>query len=390
MPGSAPLPNRDRPSAAWLLRLLLLAACVGIVAVFPVHAFGTAHGLGFRAFALALAGFGLITVAGVWVDRPWAMWAVMSLVSLKLTVDVYGWATVADRQLALLSLVSALINVAIVALVFRRGLPPRPAPGRLDRAFFAAVLVLAAVVGVWGMFLPGRVEAVLPFGVPPLHARFLGAMYLSGATFMLLALRAGRWTELRVVLPMIAIWTGMLGLVSLGHLEAFDWSRTQTWVWFAAYIGYPLLAAWIAWQQRGAQDPPSGQWTSGGLRRYLQVQGALVTLLALALLLAPAGMAARWPWKITPLLAQIYSAPFLSYGLGSLYAAGQRDRAALTIVLPATLVFTAGVLAASLRHAGLFAPDRAATWLWFGAFGLSTLALAWHAGRPQAASRARS
>ena len=382
MSESASLPTHARPTEVWPMRLLLLAACVGIVGVFPLHAFGTPHDLGFRAFALALAGFGLITVAGVWTDRPWASWAVMSLVSLKLTVDVYGWATVADRRLALLSLVSALVNLVLVALVFRRGPSPRPAPGRLDRVYFACVLALAAVVGIWGMFLPGRVAAVLPFGVPPLHARFLGAMYLSGATFMLLALRAGRWTALRVVLPMIAIWTGMLGLVSLGHLAAFDWSRTQTWVWFAAYIGYPLLAAWIAWQQRGAPEPAVERRTSDGLRRYLGVQGALVTLLALALLGAPTAMSARWPWAITPLLAQIYSAPFLSYGLGSLLASRQPDRAALSIVLPATLVFSAGVLAASARHAGLFDPGRVATWLWFGAFGLATLALAWHLGRP--------
>ena len=48
--------------------------------------------------------------------------------------------------------------------------------------------------------------------VPPLHARFLGAMYLSGATFMLLGLAARQWAEMRVTVPMIAIWTGMLGI----------------------------------------------------------------------------------------------------------------------------------------------------------------------------------
>ena len=59
MSESASLPTRARPTEVWPMRLLLLAACVGIVGVFPLHAFGTPHGLGFRAFALALAVSGI-------------------------------------------------------------------------------------------------------------------------------------------------------------------------------------------------------------------------------------------------------------------------------------------------------------------------------------------
>jgi hypothetical protein len=232
------------------------------------------------------------------------------------------------------------------------------------------------------MFLPAQVEAVLPFAVPPLHARFLGAMYLSGATFMILGLRAETWPELRVVLPMVAIWTGMLGLVSFLHLEAFDAARTQTWVWFAAYIAYPIIAAWIAWKHRAERDHPTGPPLSVALRRYLQFQGAVVAILALGLLLAPTAMAGLWPWKISPLLAQIYSAPFLSYGLGSLYAARQQVWPELRIVVYATLVFSLGVFLASLRHVELFDLGAGRSWLWFASFGLSSLALAAFAALP--------
>src|SRR3990167_5373174 len=99
-----------------------------------------------------------------------------------------------------------------------------------QRIFFAAVDALALWVGFWGYFAPPQVNKAIPWVVPPLHARFLGAMYLSGAAFMVGCLLARRYAEVRVVVPMIAIWTGMLFIVSLFHLSEFDYTRGQTWI----------------------------------------------------------------------------------------------------------------------------------------------------------------
>jgi hypothetical protein len=87
-------------------------------------------------------------------------------------------------------------------------------------------------------------------------------------------------------------------------------------------------------------------------------------------------MVPLWPWKITPILAHMYSAPFLSYGLGSLYALSQKTWQDIRIVIYATLVFTVGVLLASLYHANLFNFGIVSTWFWFGGFAFSSLALA--------------
>ena len=59
-----------------------------------------------------------------------------------------------------------------------------------QRVYFAAVGLLALWVGVWGYFIPSHADVALPWLVPPLHARFLGAIYLSGATFMVGSLLA--------------------------------------------------------------------------------------------------------------------------------------------------------------------------------------------------------
>jgi hypothetical protein len=238
------------------------------------------------------------------------------------------------------------------------------------RVYFGAVGLLALWVGVWGYFNPGQVDTAIPWVVPPLHARFLGSMYLSGAAFMVGCILARRWDEVRVVVPGIAIWTGMLFLVSLLYLDQFDYTRTQVWVWFGAYLVYPLIAIWLAWRHRGdvRRESATGPGLPGWVRGYLLAQGVLATVLALALLLAPGLMVSIWPWKISLLLAQIYSAPFLSYGVMSLLLAFRRDWAEIRIAVVAILVFGAGVLIASFIHRGLFSATNPAAWLWFGSF----------------------
>jgi len=246
------------------------------------------------------------------------------------------------------------------------------------RVYFAAVGLLALWVGLWGYFRPGQVDSAIPWLVPPLHARFLGAMYLSGTAFMIGCILARRWNEVRVVVLGIAIWTGMLFVVSLFYLDQFDFTRNQVWVWFAAYILYPLIAIWLTWRHRG--DPWNERLSGPGLPRwariYLLAQGVVMTILGLVLLLAPGLMVQEWPWKITPLLAQIYSAPFLSYGVMSLLLAYRRDWSEIRIAVAAMLVFTTGVLIASLIHLSLFSGANPPSWLWFGGFVIAALMLA--------------
>lgn len=360
----------------FLLALLLVQLAI-VGAMFPYYAFARQDAWGLKAFAVALAALGLAAVVGVWRRAPWALWAVVVLVSLKLVVDVFNFATDLDRRLLP---VAALVNVATIclALALARPIGARVTGGM--RAFFASVLALAAWVAVRGLFFPAHLAATIPFNVPPLHSRFLGAMYVSGATFMLLSIRARAWSEVRIVVTMVAIWTGMLGLVSLRFLEAFDWAEPQTWTWFIAYSAFPIVAAWIAWRQRGVTSPAAPgaaphEPLPAPLRAYLRAQAAVLTVLALALLAAPGAVAALWPWKISTELAQVYSAPFLSFGLGSWMAARAYAMRDVRIALTATLVFTTAVLAASALHRGLFAPTAPATWLWFGGFGLASAVL---------------
>lgn len=243
------------------------------------------------------------------------------------------------------------------------------------KIYFAAVGLLALWVGVWGYFIPTQVDQAIPWLVPPLHARFLGAMYLSGATFMITGIFSRRYLEVKPMIPMIAIWTGMLFMISLFYLDEFDAGRTQVWIWFGAYILYPAIAVWVTWTNRNRVEESTGQRLPAWVKTYLLLQGVVVTLLSLALLFVPDAMVDLWPWKITRLLAQIYSAPFLSYGLGSLMISQRESWEEIRVVLSGTLVFAVGVLLASIIHRDLFSYTNMASLLWFGGFGIASFML---------------
>jgi hypothetical protein len=246
-----------------------------------------------------------------------------------------------------------------------------------ERLYFLAVALLALWVGIWGFFDPRNVGRALPFVVPPLHARFLGAMYLSGLTLMVGAALAGTWAEVRVVPSITAVWTGGLLVVSLIHFDEFDLGEPQDQVWFAAYVAYPLIALWLSWRHRGdTHERLAGEPLPGWATTYLAVQGAAAAALGVALMVVPGSVAKTWPWPITSLLAQLYSAPLLAYGVGSLLLSRQRTWPEVRVCAVAMFVFAAGVLVASLIHRDLFSSRDAAAWLWFGAFGGATVALA--------------
>lgn len=249
---------------------------------------------------------------------------------------------------------------------------------RGQRVFFGVICAAALLVAVLGLFFPQQLAAIFTWLVlPPLHARFVGSIYLFGAVYTGLAAAARYRGEVRHTPALIALWTGMLGLLSLFNLGAFDFSQAPAPIWIASYTIYPLIALWFAWQEKrkpsfDVTGAPIPVW----IRGILLVQGVIMTLLALALLLAPNRAASLWPWAITPFLAQTYAGPMLAYGIGSLLTARAPSLPEIRPIIPAMLAFTAAVLISSLIHRSLFNVAEIPDLLWFVLFGLTAVALA--------------
>lgn len=247
-----------------------------------------------------------------------------------------------------------------------------------QRIFFAVICAAALLVAVLGLFNPVYLASMFTWLVlPPLHARFVAAIYLFGAVFMAMCLFAKQQAEVRWAVQMIGLWTGMLFIISMLNISAFDFSLLPVQIWFASYIIYPLIAIWMTVRQpsmMGAASLP-GPALAGWARNFLLAQGILVTALSAALFFAPAFMSTIWPWNVTPVLAQMYAGPLLSYGLGSLLFARQEQWLGVRAIVPAMLAFTATTVVISFIHVGLFSFTELADLLWFGWFIFATLVL---------------
>ena len=240
------------------------------------------------------------------------------------------------------------------------------------RGYFFVVFWFTLWVGTFGFFWPQEILRALPWPVPPLHARFIGAIYLAATVFLALSFLSRSLLKTRTIARIAFWWTGWLLLITFLHWETFDFGRPQVWFWVVAYIAFPIAAAWLAWAPGRARDEPkpSARVTEPWVVVALFVQGLFLTALALVCFVAPSAVVAIWPWKVSPFLVHVYSGPLLGLGAGCLTLARRRNWP--ETLFPAVGLLVASVLAivASLRHLALFAPGSPSKVVWF-----STLAL---------------
>ncbi len=117
--------------------------------------------------------------------------------------------------------------------------------------------------------------------------------------------------------------------------------------------------------------PSLPAWSKG----FLLTQGIIVSILAILLFFIPTFMSTIWPWKVTPVLAQMYAGPLLSYGLGSLLFARQDKWLGIRAIVPAMFAFTTATVIVSILHINLFSLNELSDVLWFVLFSIATILL---------------
>lgn len=248
-----------------------------------------------------------------------------------------------------------------------------------QKIFFAVICAAALLVAVLGLFNPAFLATIFTWLVfPPLHARFVGAIYLFGVVFMAGCLLAKRQAEVRWAVGMIGLWTGMLCIISLLNLDAFGLNLLPVQIWFASYIIYPIISIVMTIRQPTMNQAASlsGPVLDSWAKNFLLAQGILFTLLSVALFLAPGFMSTVWPWDVTPVLAQMYAGPLLSYGWGSFLYSKQEQWLGVRSIVPAMLLFAVTTVIISFMHINLFAFNEIADLLWFAWSIVSSIFLA--------------
>jgi hypothetical protein len=181
---------------------------------------------------------------------------------------------------------------------------------------FVEVVVLF-LAGCGMFFLPKVVTPFWPWTVAPFNASFLGAVYTAAMIAAVMQTAYARWSPTRIVTPMIFIFTLIILLLSLVHLNRFDFHRPEVWIWFLLYIIIPINAGVHIILYR--QLPPADATSPYGFgKNLLRVQGMVLGVYGSVLLAIPSIAGSIWPWKIDIFHAQLYSVTFLTPALGAL------------------------------------------------------------------------
>ena len=207
------------------------------------------------------------------------------------------------------------------------------APAMRWLLFVAAVLVFLA--GFQLFVLTERTGTYFAWTIAnPLAAAFLGASYWASLSIEALAGRQAAWAHARIAVPAVLVFTVLTLVATLLHLDKFHFgssfaigTQIVTWAWIAIYVLVPLLMMiGLAVQARiPGQDPPRSASLPGWVNGALTVQAVGLLGFGVALFVAPAQTAPLWPWKLTPLLAQVTGAWLIGLGVAAAHALLERD-----------------------------------------------------------------
>ena len=192
---------------------------------------------------------------------------------------------------------------------------------------------------------------------PPVTAAFLGSGYAAGTLLVALTLRTRAWTNARVAVLTVLVFTVLTLGATLLHLDKFHFGAdgvagAAAWFWLAVYLVVPVAMAVLVVLQRrvpGA-DPPAGPPMPTWLALVLAGQGTLLIAVGVALYVAPATAAPLWPWPLTPLTARAVSAWLIAFGVAAVLTLIERDLSRLTAGAVAYTVFGVLELLALLRY----------------------------------------
>jgi len=242
------------------------------------------------------------------------------------------------------------------------------------RRFFALV-VLIVIFGGGLLILPGVVQPQWPWAITPFNGAFLGGVYLSELLLVLVLVAINRWSPARLIFPMSFCFVTVVTIISLLSLGNFTSGKWSVYAWFIAYILSVLIMLYYLVKYRSMPPanpaPPPALW-----RMLLFVQGILLVLYGIGLILLPATFSSFWPWKIDQtgsFHAQMYSAVFLTGGVGSLLlarAAAPAEYLALgvsEVALGMLSIVGMAIVDFGLKRINWFAPN---TLLWLVAFAI--------------------
>lgn len=232
------------------------------------------------------------------------------------------------------------------------------------RGLLLVAALLVFIIGIPLFLMSTATETYFAWTIAtPLTAAFLGASYWASGVLELLAARQERWSDARIAVPAVLLFTVLTLVVTLIHIDRFHFAAEApvtllvTWSWLIVYAVVPaLMVIILILQRRGTgEDRPRALPLPNGIRLVLCVQSGIMAVFGLGLLLATSATAPLWPWSLTPLTARAIGAWLLAIGVSVAHAAWENDRPRIRPFALSYLVFAVLQVVALARFPSDFA-----------------------------------
>jgi len=184
--------------------------------------------------------------------------------------------------------------------------------------FVIAVECSVVFTGAVLLFLfPTLAKTLWAWDIPPFNARFVGAIYFAAYVPLIIFWFNPYWTPGRFILWMIFVFTALIMVVMIFHVDAFAWNRMSTYlVFWPLYIFLPINTSVFLYLSRAEKisnptDMPA-LW-----RKSLTMFALFGTGLGIGLLIAPEALTGFWPWPVDAFHGRIYASAFITPSVGA-------------------------------------------------------------------------
>jgi len=204
---------------------------------------------------------------------------------------------------------------------------------------------------------------------PEMTPLVMGAGYGTGAYFFYRVATAEEWHRVAPVFLGIATFTWFMAIATVLHWGNFNHDHHVFYLWVFLYAVTPLLipAVW-AYNRRTAPrvNATSDLFLPRSVRVLGAGLGAVVTVGAVGMFVAPEVIVTRWPWTVSPFTTRILAGWFALFGV--LNVAGVLDPrwSGARILVQTQLLGISMGLIGIVRAWHNFDPSNALTWSLIG------------------------
>jgi len=196
---------------------------------------------------------------------------------------------------------------------------------------------------------------------PAMTAVFLGAAFWSSMVLEWSAARRTYWSDARIAVPSVLVFTALTLLATVLHLAKFHLgaefaagTRVVAFAWLVLYALVPVLLALLLVDQtrRPGTDPPRLRPLGRATASVVGVQAALLLVVGTVLFITPSRAIDWWPWALTPLTGRAVGAWCVGLGVAAAHALWESDVHRLRPAANAFAVFGVLQVVALVRYGG--------------------------------------